>query len=383
MITNCYGKAKASRLEGRSTTVFRATDWTESYSHHPQITSVNGNLLATWSLGKLHEDGPGQRMVMATSDDLGKTWSAPVTVVAAGPGEHRQVCITSGGIHLPPEDGLLTAYYTSYDHTLEGLLSFYETGAHMRWATPVACLQDVFTGILQSTDGGATWTRTDSRIPGFITNLSPVRLSSGRLIITSHRTNAWTDDQAGVVNWKISPLPGLPENYYEGAAGDLKIDTDWNNLGICEGSVYEVPGKPLRLLSRTSKGRLAFAESHDNGESWTSTKLSEFTDCGARFQFGRLTDGRCFALSCPNADMPEALLRRTPLVMAVSEDGDKFDRHYIIGDAPDMPLRYPGAYKHGRYGYPYLHVSDDRLYIINSVGKEDVELHVFDIKDLD
>ena len=60
-----------------------------AYSHHPQITSLAGRLYATWSLGDQHEDDVGQHMVMSTSDDRGRTWTArtgrPTAIVAAAP----------------------------------------------------------------------------------------------------------------------------------------------------------------------------------------------------------------------------------------------------------------------------------------------------------
>lgn len=381
MITNCPETARISRLEGHHELIFQASDRKAAYSHHPQITSLNGTLFVTWSIGHFHEDGPGQRMVISRSEDRGLTWSPPETLMAVTSGEHRPPCITSGGLYV--WEGGITAYYSSYEFTLEGALSFAETGVEARGSSTVPHLQEVHTGVLTSTDGGTTWEHSGVRIPGFITNLSPVQLANGRLILTSNRMHAWSDDPAGIHGWTISPLPGLPVDYYEGAGGDHPIQASWRHLGICEGAVYEVPGKPVRLLSRTSKGFLALAESPDCGATWTAPSPTGFTDCGSRMQFGRLPDGRYFALNCPDPAQPESGLRRTPLVLALSEDGDVFDRHYIIGDEPDRPPRFPGAYKHGRYGYPYAHCMDGQLYIVNSVGKEDIECHVFNLDALD
>lgn len=381
LITNRYGRAQVCRLTARTSFIFKASSWDAAYSHHPHLTSMNGRLLATWSIGHLHEDCPGQKMVLATSSDLGETWTEPATLVAPVPGLHADTCVTSGGLYAAGDR--LTAYYTSYDHTLDGLVKFAESGVNA-WGTPgLQCLMDVHTGIMTSNDAGLTWRNSGETIPGFVTNLAPVKLSSGRLVITAHRMHAYTDDPAGVRGWKIAPLPGLPGDYYERAGGHRPVLAPWRHLGICEGAVYEIPGAPLRLMSRTSQARLAVSESRDDGATWDEPRLTDFTDCGSRFQFGRLPDGRFFALSCPNPDIPESCLRRTPLVLALGDDGDVFDRHYILGDEPDRPLRYPGAYKHGRYGYPYAHILGDRLLVINSVGKEDMELHTFDLRSFD
>lgn len=379
-VTNCYGSATITRLTGRSVSIFKAPSWESGYSHHAHLTSLGNRLFATWSIGCMHEDGPGQRMVMATSDNLGETWTAPSTVVSAVRGECADTCITNGGLLI--NGSSIAAFYSSYDHTLESLLSFARVGVNENWRITTETSRDVYAGVATSADGGSTWLPTATQIPGLIINLAPTRLSSGRLFATGHHLNGYTDDPSGLSGWKISPLPGLPDGYYERAGGHRPILAEWRHLGLCEGAIQEVAGKPLRLMMRTNKGHLAVVESHDDGASWGAPQLTGFTDCGSRFQFGRLPDGRHFALSCPDNQTPRAGLRRTPLVLAVSEDGDVFDRHFILGDEPDRPLNFPGAYKHGRYGYPYLHVLGDLFFVINSVAKEEIELHSFSLKDI-
>ncbi|HSI09356.1 MAG TPA: exo-alpha-sialidase [Rariglobus sp.] len=380
-LTNCHGSARVTRSRARAVSVFKPSSWEEGYSHHAHLTSRGDRLFATWSIGLMHEDGPGQRMVMATSDDFGETWSTPVTVVAPVRGEDADSCITNGGLHF--NGSVITGFFSSYDHTRDGLIAFAKSGVNEAWRPGTESVRDVHAGAVTSADGGLTWQKTATRIPGLIINLAPTRLASGRLFATGHRINACTDDPAGLSGWKISPLPGLPEGYYERAGGHRPVLADWNRLGLCEGAIQEVPGKPLRLILRTNQGCLAATESTDDGLSWGEPQLTGFTDCGSRFQFGRLPDGRHFALSCPDNQSPRAGLRRTPLVLAVSEDGDTFDRHFILGDEPDRPLNFPGAYKHGRYGYPYAHVLGDRVFVINSVAKEEIELHVFDLRSFD
>jgi hypothetical protein len=380
LITNSWNKAKTSRLEGQHSLIYKASSWEAAYSHHPQIVSSQGKLFATWSLGNLHEDCPGQRMVFSTSEDQGATWTEPAVLVASSPGEHAHSCITSMGILVTGDT--LSAFYTSYELTLQGLIKFAEFGANSRGIPGLRCLQEVYTGGMVSEDQGLTWKGPMTTISGLIANLSPVRISTGRLIFPAFKMFPYTDDPQGLSNWKIVPLPDLPEGYYDGAYGAMPFKNNWSHLGICEGSVYEPPDGGLRMMLRTSHGRLAVAESRDHGESWSEPRLTEFTDCGCRFQFGQLPGGRYFALSCPDPAIPESCLRRTPLVLAVSDDGNRFDRHYILGDEPDRPLRYPGAYKHGRYGYPYLHVTGDDLYVINSIGKEDIEIRRFSLGEI-
>lgn len=379
-ITNHWGKAKVIMPKVQNFNIFTATSWTEAYSHHPQLVWHKGKLIASWSMGHLHEDCPGQRMVMAESYDDGETWSDPYTVVAPCQGEYAEACITSLGMRSVCDE--LIAYYANYDLTMQGMIGFAEYGMGSRGMSGYRCLQDIYAGMSISRDDGKTWDVSSTRIHGVIPNLSPIRLASGRLVFPSHQQYPFTDDPLGVSGWRIAGLPGLPAGFYEGAGACVPLTASWSDLGICEGSVYEPEPEVIRMMLRTSCGALAVAESRDQAENWSAPELTQYTDCGCRFQFGRLPDGRFFGLSCPDPTIPESCLRRTPLVLALSVDGNVFDRHFVLGDGPDLPLRFPGAYKHGRYGYPYSIVVGDTLFVIHSVGKEDIALIKVRLNDL-
>jgi len=75
-------------------------------------------------------------------------------------------------------------------------------------------------------------------------------------------------------------------------------------------------------------------------------------------------------------------LARGPLRKARSLDGVAFDRHFVLGDEPGIPIRIPGLFKGGRYGYPYLHIMGDRGYVIYSVNKEDIAIGRFRLGDI-
>lgn len=75
-ITNRWGKVKPQPLAADTVTVFSAEPGAQ-YNHHPQITAWRGRLYATWSSGLIHEDFPGQQMVMAVSEDGGDSCPAP------------------------------------------------------------------------------------------------------------------------------------------------------------------------------------------------------------------------------------------------------------------------------------------------------------------
>lgn len=70
------------------------------------------------------------------------------------------------------------------------------------------------------------------------------------------------------------------------------------------------------------------------------------------------------------------------LALALSRDGVVFDRQFILGDEPETAPRMPGLSKNGRYGYPYLHILADNVFVIYSINKEDLAVARFHLADI-
>jgi len=203
--------------------------------------------------------------------------------------------------------------------------------------------------------------------------------SSGRLIMPGSLCYPYTDDPSGIRGWKKTGIPGLPDGYVDDSEGfhkgcDYREARLGDEIHYCEGSFYQTEDSVIHMMLRTDRDYLAVTESFDDGETWSEPQLTDYTDCQARFHFGRLPDGRYYGLSCPD---PEG--GRTPLVLATSEDGVEFDSHYVLGDEPSEGPRIPGHHKGGRYGYPYSHVLGERVYVIYSIEKEDIALRQFEL----
>jgi hypothetical protein len=140
---------------------------------------------------------------------------------------------------------------------------------------------------------------------------------------------------------------------------------------LCEGSFYQTDDGVLHMLLRNTgrqfAHRLWLTESRDNGGTWSEPVVTDFSDCDAKFHFGRLPDGRFYYVGNPLAGS------RTPLVLSLSRDGVHFDRHYILGDT-HYERRRRGWAKGGEYGYPHSMIHDGQLYVIVSRQKEAVEV---------
>ena len=140
---------------------------------------------------------------------------------------------------------------------------------------------------------------------------------------------------------------------------------------VCEGSAFQtddgVIRVPLRSTGAQFRHRLWLTESRDNGQTYSAPVETEFSDTNAKFQFGRLPDGRFFYIGNPVGG------GRTPLVLSLSRDGMEFDRHMILGETP-YAMAQPGRAKGGEYGYPNVLVYDGWLHVVVSRQKEAVEV---------
>ncbi|HEX4231900.1 MAG TPA: sialidase family protein [Bryobacteraceae bacterium] len=343
-------------------------------------------LYVSWSDGIVNEDNPGQRMLFATSDDDGETWSTEAQITPLPP--EKTSTYTAMGIRAHRNQ--LIAYYGHYAYTdlvMDGsgtLLTHF--APHYRQDPHTWVHRDTFTSLRISKDRGITWQHPIHILDNFVPNLRPLPVRSGRLIMPGNVTFPYTDDPAGIEGWKHAGLPRLPKWTVDDPEGFHKacaVRGDPRNY--CEGAFFQTDSGTIHMMLRTDPlpgdkhdGLLAVSDSTDNGKTWSEPMLTSYTDCSCRFQFGRLPDGRYFGLSCPNPKGP-----RSPLVLSVSNDGVVFDQKYILGDITGLKPRMPGGDKdHGAYGYPSCDIAVRKMYIVYSRCKEDIYFTKLDLKTL-
>ena len=318
-----------------------------AYSHHAHLAVFGGRMFAIWSNGHIDEDAPGQRVLSSRADDF-THWSEPRVLAAPplGP-DGRERVLTAGGFHH--HAGTLVAYFCDYGPRKESTRLMAVT----------------------TTDGEVWSPAREVGIP-FCPNHGPQRTASGRLVFAGQAAYPYTDDPSGLAGWMMA---GIAPPEMAGGADDPA--TFWEvarrrqwPVALCEGSFYQTDDGVLHMLLRACgdgfRFRLWVTESRDNGATWSDPAETAFTDCCAKFHFGRLPDGRFYYVGNPLAGS------RTPLVLSLSSDGVRFGRHYVLGDA-HFEMRRKGQHKGGEYGYPHSLVHEGFLYVIVSRQKEAVE----------
>jgi hypothetical protein len=336
------------RPKVESVVIYQPTnEWT--YSHHQSITFFKGRFYAIWSNGREHEDREGQRVLMATSLDF-NNWTVPRPLVDSVKDEHGvERVLTAAGFHY--YGSTLVAYFGNYGPKKET--------THLQAVT---------------TTDGENWSPTREMGVPVNPNHGPQRTASGRLIIAGNISFPYTDDPAGLAGWCMSGI------YPPTMVGSIKDDPSsfWEvakqqgwNAALCEGSFFQTDDgmlhMPLRSTGKQFQYRLWLTESRDNGATWSTPVETEFSDTNSKFHFGRLPDGQFYYVGTPIGG------GRTPLVLSLSREGVKFDRHFILGET-QYKQRKLGTHKGGEYGYPHTLIHDGFLYIIVSRQKEAVEV---------
>jgi len=366
MINN---KATADPVKLQSVTgvVYQpAENW--SFSHHASIAFFKGKFWAIWSNGMQNEDDLGQRVLIAESSD-GVHWENVRPAVTPEMLKDKEKILTAAGFHVDGEFlNVFFGYYIidGYDAENYKKIPHSETGL----------------GVISSIDG-ETW--SEPRLLGvpIVPNHGPEKTASGRLIISGNMMFPYTDNPNGVENYRITGI-------YGDAFGDKRPYDDefghkhvtkfhrWLPKGksICEGSFFQTDDGVLHMLLRSNAEVLWHSESRDDGATWTQPKPTEYSDGGSKFHVGRLLDGRFYCVSnpVPGSD-------RLPLSICISEDGENFDKQYIIRDEP-YEKKFKGLYKTGAYGYPHSLIHDGNMYVIYSKGKETIEVSKFAIDQL-
>jgi hypothetical protein len=376
-ITNRWGEVTPTRLDVEHIPVFRGREG-QAFNHQAQLSWDGTRVYATWSSCGRDEEEAGQQMLIAVSDDVGHTWSAPTVVAPSRPGRHAPSVVVSSGTRVAGD--AIVAYYGEWERYEANRDKGREAA---RWDAGGHAVFDVRTEARVSRDCGMTWSEPTLVLRNQFGFMPPVATRSGRLVLPAHLTCAITDDPMGLSGWRRAGPPGLPAEYLDDWYGHKRGAAI---LGLAhrfnEANCYETDDGILHMMLRNETGtRMGVTESRDNGQTWSKPRLTRFTNSVSRSHFGRLPDARYFCVSCPaparEGAAPSTRTPRTPVVLALSEDGAVFDRHYVIGDDAQGEPRIPGYLKHGRYGYPYLVVARDTALMVYSTNKEDINVARF------
>jgi predicted neuraminidase len=292
-------------------------------SHASTLAETRTGLVAAW-FGGPHEKSPDTGIWLARRDAHG--WSAPV-LVADG--------VQSGGRRFPSWNPVLIQPRTG------PLLLFYKVGPDpRRWWGMLAT----------SPDGGRSWS-VPRRLPGGILGPAknpPLRLANDELLSpASDEQGAWRvhlERSDGADRWQRTAALADPEG-----------------VRAIQPALLAWPDGRLQLLARSRSGRIVQSASADGGASWSALAPTALLNPNSGIDARVLRDGRALLVYNPTT------WRRSPLVVAVSDDGERWRDALTLEDG------------WGEYSYPTLLESADGLvHVVYTWRRERIKHVVID-----
>ena len=326
------------------------------------VETKKGNLVATYFGGK-HERNPDVCIYVSIKQKGSDSWSAPLLaadgVFADG---SRKACWNPVITEMPNGE----------------LWLFFKIG------TKVA---DWTGWLTKSKDGGRTWSRREALPEGF---LGPVKnkpeLIDGRLLCpSSTETGGWKfhmeiyDLQTG--QWRyVGPVEAelalrcedmktavsntLPSSKAEdpeapditdtpaplAGSGSPAAISQRHPIDCIQPSILKLADGRLQVLMRTRNGKLATSFSSDRGDSWSKVTLTDVPNNQSGTDAVTLQDGRHVLIYNNFETLPGTKKGvRTPLSIAISDDGTHWRHALTLEDSPISQYSYPSIIQ-GRDG---------------------------------
>jgi len=338
-----------------------------AYNHHSQLAWHNGALHAMWSNHPHGEDGPGQRVLYATSGD-GKTWSEAVELFPP-PQEVR-----------PSEETGLVLTATRWIVAGGKLYAFAGCHANVGFENPDR------TERVDVRDAAHPF-RARKKHHGFYREVTGNGTEFGPIMPQGEDT-----PDAGTLSFSVLPWndatvqrtataitvamqnPELTPSW----GGNHPQGVDSNRL--CEPTVYRTAdGKFVMLLRDDNYSHRMYISVSPDGRSWDTAVPTDIPDSPSLTTSARLDDGTVIIIGNFMAsafDNRDQILHygRDPLMLAFSSDGYRFDRAFALRSG-QQEWRVPLQEVLGRGGggqYPSAVVHEGTLYVLYSMGKEDI-----------
>jgi len=353
----------------------------------------DGRWLTTWSQGT--DDGyPDERIVGSVSDDMGRTWSAPVPIVASDP--HNELHVLSGIPFVVPDMGRVYLFFFWVLNTdARAWLAnpgFPLDGANRRYpehGSGHLCF-------VYSDDSCRTWSDRHTidlphrelysmpdRLHGWLTH-PPQIMPTGEVVFTftGYKADLGLDYEPSI-DWRLRPSEAnlvlcdnilaehdpakleftlLPEgprgirldvSKYRGFDPLRRFHDIFFGDPLVHGSSFEemtlVPLTDGRWVGvgRTKLGCPCYTVSKDQGQTWTAPEPLRYSPGGAIIPhpmtlcpIARTTDGRCVLLFTNNNGMARGAnhiwdtgkVRNPQWIVAAAETGAQADAGLWFGD---------------------------------------------------
>ena len=275
-------------------------------SHASTIAETPKGLVAAW-FGGTKERNPDVEIWV--SRKVNNKWTVPVSVANG---------IQNDTLRYPTWNPVL------YQVPNGDLLLFYKIGPKP---------SDWKGWMKTSKDNGITWSDAKALPDRFIGPVKnkPVLIGKNKLLSPSS-----TENDGGKIHFEISNDFGKTWRM----VGPINDGKEYN---VIQPTILQYKNK-LQILARSKSKAMIESWSYDNGETWTPLAKSSLPNNSSGFDAVTLKDGR--QLIVYNHVLPpgtESKGARTPLNVAVSNDGKTWYAALILEDSPISQYSYPSV----------------------------------------
>jgi predicted neuraminidase len=276
--------------------------------HASTIAETKEGLVAAW-FGGTAERNPDVRIWVSRC--AGTNWTAPVAV--------------ADGV-VPPTNRYPTWNPVLFQPRTGPLMLFYKVGP-----TPGSWWGMMMT----STDCGRTWSKPDRLPDGILGPIKdkPVQLADGDILSGS------SDESRGrTVHFERSSDLGKTWQ----ATPPIECDPE---VGPIQPTILFHPDSRLEALGRTKQGRIFETWSRDAGKTWSRITLTGLPNPDSGIDAVTLKDGRQLLVYNHNTRDKTKNKGRSPLNVAVSQDGETWQAALVLEDDPAAPngFAYPAV----------------------------------------
>ncbi len=347
------------------------------------VETKKGDLVATYFGGK-HERNPDVCIWVSIKKKGSNEWSKPILAA-------------DGVFELGTEAATIAGITSESTPATEGPIKGGKTNSNMRRK---ACWNPVITEmpngelwlffkvglkvadwtgwLAKSKDGGKTWSQKEALPKGF---LGPIKnkpeIIDGRLLCpSSTEGNGWkfhmeiydiakkewkyvgpvkaqmamrTQDMKPLTAGTSSSAP-KKEDIEAPEAGGVADKNGMHPIDCIQPSILKLKDGRLQVLMRTRNGKIGTSFSSDKGDSWTDVTLLDVPNNQSGTDAVTLQDGRHVLIYNNFASLPGTKKGvRTPLSIAVSNDGTNWQHVLTLEDSPISQYSYPSIIQ-GRDG---------------------------------
>lgn len=196
--------------------------------------------------------------------------------------------------------------------------------------------------VMRSSDGGKNWSSPNRLPEGIIGPVKnkPVLLPTGKLLCgSSTETGGW---------WQVHLEMTSDEAVTWSSSGPLN---DPKKCAMIQPTILVHSRDHIQILCRSKQNAIVESWSEDGGQSWQPMHLTHLPNPDSGIDAVSLQDGRFLLVYNPSNQ------RRTPLAVAISEDGRQWRNILTLED------------QRGEYSYPAIIQSADGLVHITYTWK--------------